>query len=69
IWLGFPSFLALERMVFPSDGPSKTNKSLMSGRTDGGKIVNFKGSPDLLGRYVQVKITNPKQWSLEGELV
>ncbi|MGN0180913.1 MAG: tRNA (N6-isopentenyl adenosine(37)-C2)-methylthiotransferase MiaB [Candidatus Ornithomonoglobus sp.] len=51
------------------DGPSKTNKSLMSGRTDGGKIVNFKGSPDLLGKYVRVKITNPKQWSLEGELV
>ena len=51
------------------DGSSKTNKSLMSGRTDGGKIVNFKGSPDLCGKYVQVKITNPKQWSLEGELI
>lgn len=51
------------------DGSSKTNKSLMSGRTDGGKIVNFKGSSDLCGKYVQVKITNPKQWSLEGELI
>ncbi len=51
------------------DGPSKTNKSLMSGRTDGGKIVNFKGSPDLQGSYVRVRITNPKQWSLEGELI
>lgn len=51
------------------DGVSKTNRSLMSGRTDGGKIVNFEGSADMLGKYVDVKITRPKQWSLEGEIV
>lgn len=51
------------------DGESKTSKEHMMGRTDSGKIVNFKGSPELKGKYVDVKITNAKQWSLEGELV
>lgn len=51
------------------DGVSKTNKNLLAGRTDGGKIVNFEGTPDLVGKYVDIKITHPKQWSLEGELV
>jgi tRNA-2-methylthio-N6-dimethylallyladenosine synthase len=51
------------------DGVSKTDNTMLSGRTDGGKIVNFTGDTDLMGKYVKVKITNPKQWSLEGELV
>ena len=51
------------------EGSSKTNKQLMSGRTDGGKIVNFVGSEDMLGKYVKVKITKAKQWSLEGEII
>ena len=51
------------------DGASKTNPEMLSGRTDGGKIVNFIGSDGLIGKYVKVKITKPKQWSLEGELV
>ncbi len=49
------------------DGVSKTGNGYMSGRTDGGKIVNFKGTPDLKGQYINVKITKAKQWSLEGE--
>ena len=51
------------------DGISKTNPELMSGRTDGGKIVNFAGSEDMLGKYIDVKITKAKQWSLEGEII
>lgn len=51
------------------DGESKTSKEHMMGRTDSGKIVNFKGSPDMKGKYIDVKITNAKQWSLEGEPV
>lgn len=51
------------------DGVSKTDKTMLSGRTDGGKIVNFTGDQSLKGKYVNIKITNPKQWSLEGELV
>lgn len=51
------------------DGASKTDKNMLSGRTDGGKIVNFTGDKSLKGKYVKIKITNPKQWSLEGELI
>ncbi len=51
------------------DGVSHTDDTILSGRTDGGKLVNFKGDKSLEGRYVKVKITNPKQFSLEGEIV
>ncbi len=51
------------------DGASKTDKNMLSGRTDGGKIVNFTGDEALKGQYVKIKITNPKQWSLEGEIL
>ena len=51
------------------DGTSKTDKDMLSGRTDGGKIVNFTGDESLKGQYVKVKITTPKQWSLEGEIL
>ncbi len=52
-----------------ADGISKTDSSLMSGRTDGGKIVNFTGTPDMIGKYINVKITEAKQWSLRGEII
>ncbi len=49
-------------------GESKTDSDVMTGRTDGGKIVNFKGSRDLKGKFVTVKITEAKTWSLYGEI-
>ena len=51
------------------EGKSKTNPEFMSGRTSGGKIVNFKGDETLLGELVKVKITETKTWSLGGVLV
>ena len=51
------------------EGESKTNPDFMTGRTDGGKIVNFKGEKSLVGKIVRVKITNAHTWSLSGELV
>ncbi len=50
------------------DDEDKPESSILTGRTDGGKLVTFKGTPDLKGTYVNVKIINAKQWSLEGEL-
>lgn len=50
------------------EGESKTDPSYITGRTDGGKIVNFKGSPDLKGNFINVKITEAKTWSLMGEI-
>ena len=50
------------------EGESKTDPSYITGRTDGGKIVNFKGSPPLKGNFINVKITEAKTWSLMGEI-
>ncbi len=51
------------------DGESKNDKNMLSGRTDSSKIVNFKGSKELAGKYVKVKITQAHTWSLNGEFV
>lgn len=51
------------------EGQSKTNPDFMSGRTSGGKIVNFKGDVSLVGKTVNVKINETKTWSLGGELI
>lgn len=51
------------------EGMSKTDESFMTGRTEGGKVVNFKGSLDLKGQFLNVKITEAKTWSLMGEII
>ncbi|MBR2917016.1 MAG: tRNA (N6-isopentenyl adenosine(37)-C2)-methylthiotransferase MiaB [Clostridia bacterium] len=50
------------------EGESKTNPEFLSGRTDGGKIVNFKGDASLVGEIIDVKITKTQTWSLSGEM-
>ena len=51
------------------DGVSKNNDKMLSGRTDTGKIVNFKGDKSLTGKYIDVKITEAHTWSLNGKLI
>ena len=51
------------------EGMSKTDESFMTGRTEGGKVVNFKGSSSLKGQFLNVKITEAKTWSLMGEII
>ena len=51
------------------DGPAKRVRGKMSGRTGTFKLVNFKGSPDLTGKMVNVRITSSNTFSLEGELI
>ncbi|MBR4940805.1 MAG: TRAM domain-containing protein, partial [Clostridia bacterium] len=41
----------------------------LSSRTDGGRLVVFCGKKELLGKFVNVKITGHTTWSLSGELV
>ena len=50
------------------EGVSKTDPETMSGRTEGGKIVNFKADTSLVGKIVNVRITQTRTWSLCGEL-
>lgn len=51
------------------DGVSKNDDTTLSGRCDSSKIVNFKGDKSLIGKYIDVKITEAHTWSLNGEAV
>ena len=51
-----------------AESESKTDADMISGRTDGGKIVHFKGGKSLIGQTVNIKITNAKTWFLSGEI-
>ena len=49
------------------DGVSKNNASLYSGRTEGNKIVFFRGVPEDTGRFVRVRIDRADAFALYGE--
>lgn len=51
------------------EGVSRTNDQFLSGRTEGGKIVNFPGPEEMVGKIIDIKITECKTWSLTGEII
>ena len=51
------------------EGPSKTNSRTFTGRTDGFKLVNFRGDASMNGKIIDVKITKSSTFSLEGEAI
>ncbi len=51
------------------EGPSKKDLMELRGRTENNRVVNFEGSPDLIGQFVDVKIVDVFANSLRGELV
>lgn len=51
------------------EGPSRKDPSELMGRTECNRIVNFKGQPRLVGRMVDVTITQALPHSLRGEAV
>lgn len=51
------------------DGKSKNNPEVMSGRTEGNKIVLFSGSDDLTGKWINIKISKCETFALLGEVV
>jgi len=50
------------------DGPSKNNSKTYGGRTESFKLVNFRGTPDMIGQVIDVLITGANTFSLEGEV-
>ena len=48
--------------------PSRRNPSHLAGRTENNRVVNFNGAMDLVGRFVDLKITEAMPNSLRGEL-
>ncbi len=51
------------------EGPSDKNDELYSGYTDTMKLVNVKCNKEDVGTIINVKITDAKTWSLDGEKV
>ena len=47
---------------------SEKDSNMLAGYTDTMKLVNVKASKDMLGKIVDVKITDVKTWSMDGEI-
>ena len=50
------------------DGYSKNDKTILTGRTDTNKVVNFEGKEELIGQMIDIKITEEHKWYLKGEI-
>ena len=50
------------------DGYSKNDKETLTGRTDTNKVVNFKGNEELIGKIINIKITEEHKWYLSGKI-
>lgn len=51
------------------DGISKTDSNMLSGYTDGNKLVHFSGDESIIGKIVKVRITESHTYSLIGEII
>ena len=51
------------------DGETGKDEYNLSSRTNGGRLVHLKGSPSLIGSFVNVRITDGNTWALYGEVV
>lgn len=51
------------------EGVSKNKEHVLAGRTRTNKLVHFEGTPDLIGSFVHVRITDPMTWYIKGEIV
>ena len=51
------------------EGPSKKDVMELTGRTENNRVVNFEGTPDMIGEFVDVNITAVYSNSLRGTMV
>ncbi|WP_226569145.1 tRNA (N6-isopentenyl adenosine(37)-C2)-methylthiotransferase MiaB [Mangrovibacter yixingensis] len=51
------------------EGTSRKNIMELSGRTENNRVVNFEGSPDMIGKFVDVEIVDVFPNSLRGKVV
>ena len=51
------------------EGESKQGEGWLFGKTSAFTIVEFKGDKSLKGTFVNVKITDSRNWAVSGELV
>jgi tRNA-2-methylthio-N6-dimethylallyladenosine synthase len=54
------------------EGPSKRDPNELQGRSENNRVINFDGGPHaarLIGKLIDVKITDVRSYSLRGEVV
>ena len=51
------------------EGRSKTDASRLAGRTDGNVMIEFAGSPEQIGTYCDVRVTETGKWTIFGKAV
>ena len=51
------------------EGASKKDDTVLAGYTEKNKLVNFKAPKEMIGKLVDVKIDEAKQYSLNGTFV
>ena len=51
------------------DQPSKRKEGVYLGKTDNNRIVEIQGGPELLNKFITIKITNITEKNLEGVLI
>ena len=51
------------------EGTSRKSIMELSGRTENNRVVNFEGTPDMVGKFVDVEITDVFPNSLRGTVV
>ena len=51
------------------EGSSKKDDQVLAGYTDKNKLVNFKAPKEMIGKLVEVRIDEAKQYSLNGSFV
>jgi len=51
------------------DSVSRKSETQIAGRTENNRVVNFTGDKELIGQFVDVKITEARTNSLQGELI
>ncbi|QCR36781.1 tRNA (N6-isopentenyl adenosine(37)-C2)-methylthiotransferase MiaB [Nissabacter sp. SGAir0207] len=51
------------------EGPSRKSLMELTGRTENNRVVNFEGTPDMIGKFVDVEIVDVYANSLRGVVV
>ncbi|MGJ3353614.1 tRNA (N6-isopentenyl adenosine(37)-C2)-methylthiotransferase MiaB [Providencia sp. Je.9.19] len=51
------------------EGISRKNVMEISGRTENSRVVNFEGTPDMIGKFVDVEIVDAFANSLRGKII
>lgn len=51
------------------EGPSKKDPEELTGRTENNRVVNFSGSQDMIGEFVDVEVTDVFSNSLRGKVI